>query len=151
MPVAVVAKLTGDAEVLAKVEGWKLALINFQPVWKDFAHDLAAFHGAQFASEGAFGGDKWAPLNPKYKAEKIARGGNPRILIDTGKMLGEATNPSAILRSSSRHRAVFAIPTRYYIFHHTGAPRNHMPARRVTKVHPLLMAALRRRVQDRLK
>jgi hypothetical protein len=150
VPVAIHATLTGDGKVIAKVEGWKLALINFAPVWDDFAHDLAAFHGAQFASEGAFGGEKWAPLNPKYKAEKIARGGNPHILIDTGRMLQEATNPSKILRTSQRHRGVFAIPTRYYVFHHTGAPRNHMPARRVTKVHPLLTAALRRRIKDRL-
>lgn len=142
--------MNGDGKVVAKIDSWKLALINFGPVWDGFAHDLAAFHGAQFATEGAFGGEKWAPLNPKYKAEKIARGGNPRILIDTGKMLTEATNPGMLLRTSQRHRAVFAIPTRYYRFHHTGAPRNHMPPRRVTRVHPLLTAALRRRIVDRI-
>lgn len=140
----------GDGNVTAKITGWKLALANFMPVWDDWSKDMAAFHGGQFATEGAFGGNKWAPLDPTYRARKIAEGHSDRILVRTGKMLAEATNPRKLLRRATPKRASFAIPTRYYRFHHTGAPRNGMPQRRVSSFHPVLQAALRRRVKERL-
>lgn len=142
--------MTGDKKIQAKIDGWVKGMRDLRPVYKAFARDLAAFLAAQFPSEGVLGGGgKWAPLNPKYKAQKIAEGGAPNILVRTGRLLADATNPRKLLRRAGPHRATYAIVTPYYRYLHTGTRK--MPARQLLRKSPLLQAALRRRVLEQVK
>lgn len=82
-----------DGDERAKRDLARLALFmnDLRPFWPLVVPLFIGWMGAQFATEGAFGGQPWAPL----KASTLARkGGGKSILIDTGAMRRAASFPS---------------------------------------------------------
>lgn len=98
----------------------------------------------QFASEGAAGGEPWAPLAPSTLARKPAGKG---ILENSGRLLnslvaGGSGGAGDSLRFLGRQEMRWGTSVPYAAFHQHGTSR--MPRRRVVKLpEPVKRAAVR--------
>lgn len=98
----------------------------------------------RFATEGAYGGEKWAPLAPSTLARKDPGKG---ILVDSGRLrasLTQETAPDSIraLLPQSLHWGS-SVP--YGVFHQKGTSR--MPQRRVVKLPQPVKRAIVKELQ----
>lgn len=103
---------------------------NLLPFWPKLVPLFIGWMREQFESEGAYGGDPWAPLTPEYAARKAEMYPGKGILVATGELRGAASRPQRVMTptalilrvddSGTSHGSVLP-------FHQAGTTR--MPAR----------------------
>lgn len=118
-----------------------------RPAFRKIAAMLEAAALKRFESEGAFGGEPWAPL-----AESTLRGkdGSKGILVDSGRLrasLTQETAPDAI-RVLLPQSMQWGSSVEYGKFHQSGTGR--MPRRRVVKLPEAVKRAIVRELQRTL-
>jgi hypothetical protein len=96
-----------------RIRGLAAQLLDLRPLWPIIAKVFAGHMSEQFASEGAWGGAKWAPL-------VRPRGRGSGILVDTGRMRNTFIAPQ---RQISARRMVLTFPSDYAHFHQSGTSR----------------------------
>jgi len=116
---------------------------------------FAKIEEAQFASLGARGGKKWAPLNPAYAARKRARVGAKPIMEYTGALkrsLTSASSPDMIVLIKETSQGAHielgsSIP--YAQYHQTGrgVPKRQLIKLTKADLQALLTAPIIRRLR----
>lgn len=87
---AVVHGEVDPGDVGRRLQGFAAQLLDLRPFWPTAARLGREWLKEQFATEGAFGGDPWAPLAASTVAQ---RGSAHPILDDTGALKGAASRP----------------------------------------------------------
>lgn len=119
---------TSDAtSYLSKVERKTL---DFKPVFREARLYLEAANAVNFTAQGLPSGG-WAPLQPETAAWKAERGQPPTPLIGTGELFRSVTNLNGPDNNISHGSAIFGTDIPYARFHQYGAPRAHIPERKV--------------------
>jgi len=98
---------------------------DLRPFWPVVARLWGDWMRRQYASEGGWGGRRWAPLAPATVAEKAAAGFGARgILVRTGEMRNASTAPRRMIAARS---LTLVIEDEKAPYHQGGTSR--MPAR----------------------
>lgn len=85
--------VTGDEEFQRKVAQLQLFLQDLRTFWPLLVPVFVGWMGAQFSTEGGWGGQTWAPLSPNYAAWKSVHFPGRSILIRDGDLRRAASEP----------------------------------------------------------
>jgi hypothetical protein len=85
--------VSGDEELRAKLEKVTALLADMRLFAPYVVPVFIGWMGAQFSSEGGWGGQQWAPLSPAYAAEKSRTHPGRSILIRDGGLRQAASRP----------------------------------------------------------
>ncbi len=129
--------VTGDESARRKLAQLELFLEDLRPFWPSLVPLFIGWMGAQFSSEGGWGGQQWAPLSPAYAAWKSAAFPGKSILIREGDLRRAASSPR---REATSRTLTLWIDDDVAGFHQDGTDR--MPARPLIP-DPLPPVALR--------
>ena len=138
------ATVTGQdtpARIIAPVTR---AMTDFRQVWEAFRPRLHEIAIEQFGTEGARGGERWAPLSPAYAARKARTHPGRTILVRKGNLaesLISQSAPGAIWRASA-DTLVWGTEDRTAAYHQYGTSR--MPRRQVITLTQADVAGLSR-------
>ena len=130
-------QVTGDEELRRKLAQLELQLEDLRGFWPLLVPVFIGWMGAQFASEGGWGGHVWAPLSPAYAVYKAANYPGRSILIREGGLRRAASEPR---REATPRTLTLTIDDPVSVYHQEGTDR--MPARPLIP-EPLPPAALR--------
>jgi phage gpG-like protein len=117
-------KVSGDKQVLAKLEKLGDKLTRFGPEMDKIGDSLETYYAGQvFASQGGILGTPWARLSKGYAEEKAKQYPGRGPLVKTGKMIGG-------FRHKSNDQSV-TVSNRmpYFVYHQSSAPRHKIPYR----------------------
>jgi len=103
---------------------------DYRPIWPVIEDDFYAQTKGQFASQGAEGGAKWAPLKPEYAGWKAVHFPGAPILVRTGDLERSLTSPNDANAVRMEARKTLTLGTRvpYAGYHQRGTSK--MPARK---------------------
>lgn len=90
---AFTVRLTGDLEYDRKLQRLQLFLNDLRTFWPLLVPVFIGWMGAQFTTEGGWGGQAWASLSPQYATWKAANYPGRTILIRDGAMRRAASEP----------------------------------------------------------
>jgi phage gpG-like protein len=76
-----------------KLGGLYSALADLRPLWPEVHIIFQEFMSRVFRTQGAYGGQRWAPLNPSYAAWKTKNFGARPIMQLTGELSRSFTDP----------------------------------------------------------
>jgi len=113
------------------IQRFSEAVTDYRPIWPVIADDFYAEEAAQFKTEGAEGGDKWAPLSEEYAGWKEAHYPGQPILQRTGDLVASLTkqsDPNAVYRPE-RKTLTLGSKVTYGIYHQSIQPRKALPRR----------------------
>lgn len=123
----VVVSISGDREVMAKLQKLGNGVLNLQRPMTDIGDYLTGFFSGQvFASRGQVIGERWKPLNPRYAAQKAQRWPGRPPLIRTGLMQRSFKKNAGRMSVEVFNRAP------HFDYHQGGTRR--LPARVMMKV-----------------
>lgn len=94
-------ELVGFTEAENALRGFASTMLDLRPFWPLVVPMFIRWMGEQFASEGQWGGEEWAPLSADYAVYKAERFPGKSILIRTGALRRAASSPSRIATPSS--------------------------------------------------
>lgn len=129
----------GDEEARRKVAQLLLLVSDLRGFWPLVVPLFTSWMARQFSSEGAFGGQSWAPLSPAYAAYKAQAHPGKTILIAEGDLRQAASRPD---RQASPRQLTLTITDPKVGYHQEGTTK--MPAR------PLLFDRLPAQAQAEL-
>jgi hypothetical protein len=129
--------LTGDEEARRRLAQLELFLEDLRPFWPLLVPVFIGWMGAQFASEGGWGGQTWAPLSPAYAVWKHQHFPGRTILIREGNLRRAASSPR---REATPRTLTLWIDDETAGYHQDGT--SQMPARPLIPT-PLPASALR--------
>lgn len=133
----ITVRVTGDDAYKRKLAQLELFLEDLRPFWPLLVPVFIGWMGAQFASEGGWGGQQWAPLSPQYALWKSRHYPGRSILIREGAMRRAASEPR---REPTPRTLILWIDDPKAPLHQEGTGR--LPARPLIP-DPLPPAALR--------
>lgn len=105
--------------------------MDMRPAFDSIHNSFLGIEQSQFASQGATGQRRWAPLQPATVAAKQQLNLDPRILHATLRLrnsLAQRTHPDHIFRTTDDEMFVGS-NVEYGVHHQFGAPRAKLPAR----------------------
>lgn len=117
-----------------RLEGFAAQMADLRGFWPVLVPVFIRWMREQFATEGAWGGQRWARLSPAYAAAKAVRHPGKGILIAEGDLRQAASRPKRTVTPSS---LTLEIVDPKIEFHQDGTDR--MPARPVV---PSLLPAV---------
>jgi hypothetical protein len=116
--------VTGDEAYQRKLAQLELFLEDLRTFWPLLVPVFIGWMGAQFVSEGGWGGQTWAPLSPGYAAEKSRTHPGRSILIREGNLRRAASEPR---REATPRTLTLWIDDPVAAYHQEGT--DDMPAR----------------------
>ena len=144
MPFSVQFDILGVKQVNRSLMLSADAIKDLSPVWDDIYDDFLQRSGDVFSSEGNVGSKSrelgggswgpWAPLNPIYAAQKLARGFGSKILVRTGRLRDSLTSrgsADAVFQPQPLRLAV-GTKTPYAGYHQVGTAK--MPRREPVRI-----------------
>jgi phage gpG-like protein len=122
-------ELAGEVAMDRGIARFADGVADYRPVWPVIEDDFYAQIKDQFKTEGAEGGEKWAPLSPEYAGYKEAHFPGKPILQRTGDLYESLTNPNSAngVRKEERKTLTLGSTIPYAVFHQLGT--ENMPAR----------------------
>ena len=132
VPFTVRLGISGETDVARRLEAFALYVSDLTPAWPAVDRAVQSVIAAQFASEGAHGGEIWKPLKPRTQRERQRLGFQPShpILRRTGdleKSLTQGTGDTISAHLPLQYRYGTAVP--YFVYHQSKAPRTRLPRR----------------------
>lgn len=121
--------VAGQVEMDRGIARFADGVADYRPIWPVIADDFYAQIKAQFATEGAEGGEKWAELSPEYaKWKEVHFEGKP-ILQRSGDLMASLTSPNDANAVYIEGRKTLTVGSKvsYAIYHQKGTKK--MPAR----------------------
>lgn len=105
-----------------RLSAMKRRMSSFKSVFRWVFKELQAAHRANFATQGAVGGDIWKPLDPQYASWKLENYGARGILVRTGDLQRSLTveNARGAIREIRSQSATFGTSIPYARFHQRG-------------------------------
>lgn len=150
MSVGLELSVLGEEVISRKLLRWQHALDDARPAFARIMRILDAQALEQFATEGAAGGERWAPLAPSTLARKPA---GKSILENSGRLLnsmveGGVSGGGDAVRFLGRQEMRWGTAVPYASFHQHGTSR--MPRRRVVQLPELVRRRAVRELQRAL-
>lgn len=142
--------VAGERQLDRGISRFEEGISDYRPVWDLIYDDFLAEVKAQFESEGAHGGGRWAPLSERYARWKQKHYPGKPILERTGdlkKSLTERGAPGAVFRSEPR-ALTMGTDVPYAIYHQTGTRK--MPARQEIRLTSHFKIEAMRLIQEYL-
>lgn len=113
-------------------------MVDPRPIYRFMAQFFYDLEKEMFASEGASGGEKWAPLAPSTVRDKLKHNKPLTILRDTDDLYRSLTRPNA--KGSrmvvTRHGLEIGTTLHYGAIHYAGSPKTKLPRRRPVHLTP---------------
>ncbi len=100
------------------------AYVDLRPFWPRVVPLFIGWMREQFQTEGTFGGERWAPLSPRYLSWKLAKYPGKGILYAEGDLRQAASQPD---RRTTPTMLELTIRDPKLEYHQTGTTK--MPAR----------------------
>lgn len=119
-------ELHGFDEAEKSLRGFAATMLDLRPFWPLVVPLFIEWMGEQFQSEGAWGGEAWAPLSVDYAAYKAQAHPGRSILIASGALRSAASKPK---RTATPSSLTLTIVDPKIEFHQDGTET--MPARPV--------------------
>jgi hypothetical protein len=116
--------ISGDDEFERKVRKLQLFFDDLRTFWPLLVPVFIGWLGAQFSTEGGWGGQTWAPLSPQYAVWKGTHYPGRTILIRDGALRRAASEPR---REATPRTLTLWIDDDVAGYHQDGTDR--MPAR----------------------
>lgn len=124
--------VSGEEVVSRRIDRTGEYAADVRPVMDSVGLFLMAETRKNFASEGGYGSGGWKPIQPAWRAEKVRRGLDPRILHMKHRLRSSLTvpgDPLMIFRPSFQGLDYgSAVP--YAGAHQNPRPGSHLPRRR---------------------
>jgi phage gpG-like protein len=123
-------EIAGEVQMDRGIARFADGVADYRPIWPVIEDDFYSLESRQFQTEGAAGGEVWAPLSPEYAAWKALEFPGQPILQRTGEMMASLTqrdHPAAV-HVEERKTLTLGTTVAYAIFHQRGTSR--MPARK---------------------
>jgi hypothetical protein len=117
-------RVTGDEAFNRKLAQLQLFLNDLRTFWPLLVPVFIGWMGAQFSSEGGWGGQEWAPLSPAYAVWKSQHFPGKSILIREGALRRAASEPR---REATPRTLTLWIDDPKVAYHQEGT--DQMPAR----------------------
>lgn len=124
MPDGFSVHVTGGDAYNHKLAQLELFLQDLRTFWPLLTPIFIGWMGAQFTSEGGWGGQQWAPLSPTYAIEKARTHPGRTLLIRDGTLRKAASEPR---REATPRTLTLWIDDPVAAYHQDGTDR--MPAR----------------------
>jgi len=129
-------EIAGEIQLDRGIARFAEGVTDYRPVWPVIEDDFYALETDQFKSEGAEGGEKWAPLSEVYAGWKERHYPGQQILERTGDLRASLTrrgDPNAV---HIEERKLLTLGTKlpYAIYHQSIAPRKKLPRRPVIQL-----------------
>ena len=123
-------EVAGEQQVDRMLSRTSEKLKDLRPFLDGVEDMLSEIVVEQFASEGSRS-VSWAPLSPRYAAQKQARWGRQPILVASGAMKKSLISKGGahIARHPDKETLEFGTQTPYAIYHQTGTEQ--MPQRKI--------------------
>jgi phage gpG-like protein len=119
------------------LRGLEDGLTDLRPVWEGPVHNIfTTMEKEVFAKEGAYGQDKWVPLNPAYAAWKERTEGPQMIMQLHGVLvtsLTEKGSPNHVFRDGPSF-AEYGTSVPYAAAQNFGVLKSNLPARALIQV-----------------
>lgn len=119
------------------LQGLEKGLTDLQPVWSGPVHDIVTTMEKEvFQQEGAYGQDKWEPLNPAYAAWKQNEVGTLPIMQLHGVLIKSLTmkgDPNHVFRMGPSF-AEYGSSVPYAAAQHFGKTEQKLPSRKLIQV-----------------
>lgn len=119
----------GEAQIDRTLLSYSQALDDMRPAWDTLADRFARAEKRQFDTEGAYGGESWSPLSPKYAAWKAKHYGTMPILQRERHLYTQLTSQPFGVDVRELNMAMFGTALPYAKFHQDGD--DNLPKRRV--------------------
>lgn len=130
--------VVGDREFARDLLGLAVGALSLKHVFEEVLEKLREVVRQQYSTNGFRGNTPWKPLNAVYRAEKIRRGLDPRIMLATHKLynslahhtsdsIAEVTDDSLTFGSDAATKK----GDRYLKYHQSRKPRKKLPRRPV--------------------
>lgn len=127
MPVRLTLSFYGDKQIDRTLANLEFGGQDARPAWELIADDFLESERRQFASEGAYASDGWAPLSPAYARWKAIHYPGKTILRRTDDLFKSLTEGPAI-RILEPTFMVIGSDVDYGAYHQHGTTR--LPRRR---------------------
>jgi hypothetical protein len=137
MPDGFTVHVTGDDAYRKKLAEFELFLSDLRSFWPLLVPIVGGWMGAQFSTEGEWGGQRWHALSPAYAAEKARTHPGKSILIRDGDLRRAA---SQMRREAGPRTLTMWVDDPKAGYHQEG--NEHLPARPLIP-DPLPSSALR--------
>lgn len=120
----IIVEVHGGDDFEKKLAELQVYLRDLRPFWPLLVPIFIGWMGAQFATEGGWGGNAWAPLSAAYAVEKARSYPGRTILIREGDLRRAASEPS---RVATPRTLTLTIDSDIAGYHQEGTDK--MPAR----------------------
>lgn len=123
--------IAGEVQLDRGIARFADGVSDLRPIWPVIADEFYADERDQFATQGAAGGEAWAPLSPEYAGWKEMHYPGQPILQRTGDLMRSLTSASDANAVNVQSRKGLTLGTRvpYAIYHQSIAPRRVLPRR----------------------
>lgn len=147
-PIRLDVQVPGAKNLSVMLSRYSGSISDFTPFWNDYF--LPAWYsllGQQYASQGAFTGEPWAPLSAAYQAWKTKHYPGATIGIRTGDTMRSLVNlgGSNSVLQVSKDALIVGSGVRYAMYLQMGTRR--MPARPPLRVNKLFMTEVGKQLQ----
>ncbi|HEX4311887.1 MAG TPA: phage virion morphogenesis protein [Acidobacteriaceae bacterium] len=144
--------IAGEVQLDRGIGRFADGVSDYRPIWPVIEDDFYAEEKAQFASEGAEGGEPWQALSPEYAGWKEAHYPGMPILQRTGDLERSLTSPSDPNAVKIEGRKLLTLGTRipYAIYHQSIDPRTRLPRRPPIQLTAAFKTGVMRHLQSYL-
>lgn len=118
-------EIAGEVAMDRGIARFAESVADYRPIWPVIEDDFYAQVADQFKTEGAEGGDKWAPLTAEYAGWKEAHYPGRPILERTGDLMRSLTSPNDPNAVRIEERKALTLGSRipYAIYHQRGTSK----------------------------
>lgn len=142
-------EIAGEVQLDRGIARFADGVSDYRPIWPVIADEFYAEEKEQFATQGAAGGEQWAPLSPAYAAWKEAHYPGQPILQREGDLVASLTSASDPNAVNVQARKLLTLGSRvpYGIYHQSTAPRRVLPRRPVVQLTESFKRTSMRQIQ----
>lgn len=137
--------VTGDKELMAKLDRLDLALHNWSKPLTTIGDDLIRYYrDTVFNSMGGVLGAPWAKLAPSTVAAKAKhyRQYSAVPLMATGQMR------DSFRAEATKNALAITNEMPYFVYHQSSAPRTRLPRRQMMGINPDLKSLIQKIIKD---
>ncbi len=141
--------IAGEAQLDRGIGRFADGVSDYRPIWPVIEDDFYAEEKAQFASEGAEGGERWQELSLEYAGWKEAHYPGQPIMQRTGDLersLTSGNDPNAV-KIEERKTLTLGSRVPYGIYHQSLDPRSVLPRRPLIQLTNAFKAGTMRNLQ----
>jgi len=141
--------IAGEVQLDRGIARFADGVTDYREIWPSVAEEFYADEKDQFATQGAAGGEAWAPLSPAYAGWKEIKYPGQPILQRTGDLYRSLTSkgdPNSVF-VAARKALTLGSRLPYAIYHQSIAPRKVLPRRPEIQLSPEFKKTVMRQIQ----